>query len=65
MADTKRETQGGDGSYNGRCKFQLHGRGRNRVHGTRILCDEIDKTADVLLRMQRETEYKRGKMIEG
>ena len=65
MADTKREAQGGNGSDNGRCEFQLYGRGRNRIYGTRVLCGEIDKTADVLLRMQCETEDKRGKMIEG
>lgn len=65
MADAKREAQGGDGSDNGRCEFQLHGRGRNRIYSTRMLCSEINKTADVLLWMQPKTEDKRGKMIEG
>lgn len=65
MADTEREAQSGNGSDNGRCEFQLHGGGRNCVHGTRMLCGEIGKTADVLLRMQPKTEDKRGKMIEG
>lgn len=48
MADAEREAQGGNGSDNGRCKFQLHGRGRHRVHGSRFLCDEPCETTDAL-----------------
>lgn len=49
VADAEREAQGGNGSDNGRCKFQLHGRGRHRVHGSRFLCDKTCETPDVLL----------------
>ena len=51
MADAEREAQGSNGSDNGWCWFQLHGRGRHRIYSARMLCGEIDKTADVLLRM--------------